>query len=46
MEYSFYIKGLKGLYEKDSNLVTIEKLTTMKAENKITDDEFAFITNK
>ena len=46
MEFSFYVKGLKGLYEKGNANVTLEKLSAMVAEGKITDDEFAYITNK
>ena len=46
MEFSFYVRGLKGLYEKGSKLVTIEKLIEMNTEGKITDEEFAFITGE
>ena len=46
MEYSFYVKGLKGLYEKCNPKVTLEKLTEMKNEGKITENEFAFITGE
>lgn len=46
MEYSFYARGLKGLYEKGNPNVTLEKLTEMKNEGKITDKEFAFITGE
>lgn len=46
MEYSFYIKGLKSLYEKDNPKVTLEKLIEMKNDGKITENEFAFITSE
>ena len=46
MNYSFYVKGLKGLYEKGNPKVTLEKLTEMKDEGKITENEFAFITSE
>lgn len=44
MEFSFYVKCLKGLYEKGNPNVTLEKLTEMVSEGKITEDEFAYIT--
>ena len=46
MEFSFYVKGLKGLYEKGNTNVTLEKLNAMMAEGKITEQEFDYITNK
>lgn len=36
------VKSLKRLYKTDK--VTIEKLKQMKADNKITQEEFTYIT--
>lgn len=46
MAYSMLAKGLKGLYKKNSPKVTIEKLTEMKNDGKITEDEFAYIISE
>ena len=45
MNYSFYVKGLKGLYEKGNPNVTLEKLDSMKADGKITKDEYNYIVS-
>ena len=44
--YSILAKSLKGLYEKKSPKVTLEKLNEMLSEGKITDKEFSFITGE
>ena len=45
-EFSMLAKSLKGLYEKKSPVVTLEKLNTMLSEGKITDKEFNYIISE
>lgn len=45
MSYSFYVKGLKGLYKKGNPNVTLEKLDSMKTDGKITEDEYNYIVS-